>query len=107
MLDVVDRQPVRRLHRERVAWAIFCGVDAAWIVASQASSVLDGGALSWLALLWLFEGVFGVTVTLMWSWCYEDDFAPQDPQLSSHAFEQFWADDLRPDRRFRGEQKPT
>ena len=75
MLDVADRQPVRRRHRERVAWAMFCGVDAAWLVVSPASSALDGhGALSWLALFWLFEVVFAVTVTLMWSWCYEDDF---------------------------------
>ena len=89
MLDVADRQAPRRLHRERVCWTIFCGLDAAWLVVSPARSALQGhGALSWLALVWLFEVVFGLTVTLIWSWCHEDDFTRRDPQLRDRAFEQ-------------------
>jgi hypothetical protein len=103
MLDVADGQVLRRLHRERVSWAIFCGFAAAWLVVSPARFALQGhGAFSWLALVWVFEVVFGMTVMLMWSWCHEHDFTPGDPQLSDRAFEQSWADDLRPDRRLLG-----
>ena len=79
------------------------GCDAAWLVVSRASPALKGhGAFSWLALVWVFEVVFALTVTPMWSWCREDHFTPRDPQLGDHAFEQFWADALRPDRRTLG-----
>jgi hypothetical protein len=86
-----------------VSWAIFCGLAAAWLVVSPARFALQGhGALSWLALVWVFEVVFGVTVMLMWSWCHEDDCTPRVLQLDDRAFEQFWTDDLGPDRRVLG-----
>jgi hypothetical protein len=77
MLDVSEEQRAalqRRAGGFRLFWAIVFGVTVAAVVVSRMTSELHGhSALSWLVYFWLFEFVFGVTVTLIATWGRNDD----------------------------------
>jgi fatty acid desaturase len=76
MLDVGEEQRAARQQRARgfrFFWAIIFGVTVAALVVSRMTSELNGdSALSWLVHFWLFEFVFGVTVTLIATWGRDD-----------------------------------
>jgi hypothetical protein len=74
MLDLTDEASAPRQNPSRVFWAIVFGVTIAALVVSRVASDLNGGsALSWLVYFWVFEFVFGVTVTLVATWGRHDD----------------------------------
>ena len=76
MLDVSEEQRAARQQRGpafRVFCAVVFGVTVAALVVSRMTSELNGhSALSWLVHFWLFEFVFGVTVTLIATWGRDD-----------------------------------
>jgi hypothetical protein len=79
VLEITNREP--RARRGRLALAIVCGVGAASLVVYLAALKLTmQSAFAWLALFGLFEVVFAVTVTLIFTWGHEDAFARARPR---------------------------
>jgi len=74
MLDVTEEQRAPGLTPGRVFWTVIFGITVAALVVSRVTSQLNGHtALSWLVHFWLFEFVFGMTVTLVATWGRDDD----------------------------------
>jgi hypothetical protein len=74
MVDVTEEQRASRQTPRRLVGAVIFGITVAALVASRATSELNGqSAVSWLVHFWLFEFVFGVTVTLVATWGRDDD----------------------------------
>jgi len=74
VLEITNREP--QGSRGRLVAAIVCGIVAASLVAYLVElEFAMQSAFAWLALFGLFEVVFAVTATLVYTWGHEDAFA--------------------------------